>query len=199
MSTDMYGWVEIRVLEANAMHGDVWESEVVVRRLANREYEVWGWLFGVQGDEGSRPPIAPSRGLPADVADMTKTDYAAARSAHPHELHSTTWITWAEIASIDWDERVDDRMLEYPNGDDSMSLMYAKSWFAANRETRWQGYVDELRPGVEWMVGEQRYRVVRQTRRDLLSPEMALLFQIMELLASRFGPEGVRMVVWFID
>jgi hypothetical protein len=61
---------------------------------------MFGSLFGARNDYGFLP-IAPSRGIPADVSDELKQygDVPPDPGSWP-----PSWITWREISEINWDE-----------------------------------------------------------------------------------------------
>ena len=52
--------------------------------------------------------------------------------------------------------------------------------------------------GQVWERDGTRYQVVkRMTRKEPLSSGWQVLFQLMEVLAMKFGADGVRLVLWF--
>jgi hypothetical protein len=184
--------VEIRYLPP-----DTWSGLIRVAPFADRNYEVFSWLFGVR-NHGEFAPLAAQRGLPEDVSEETKASYEAAVTAYGREYHAPTWITWAEIDAIDWDERIDDRVLECKKGQPLVGwIEHWRARFVQEHPDRLPDPVEQLQPDAAWEHGEKAYVVVRTLRRDVLDDSWVLLFRTMELLARKYGDDGVRMVVWF--
>lgn len=76
-----------------------------------RDYDAFGCLFGVMNLAGFRPAAA-DRGLPADASELVRQQHRALYQP----ARWTTWVSWAEIAAIDWDEPAeytDARLHEY--------------------------------------------------------------------------------------
>lgn len=76
-----------------------------------RDYDAFGCLFGVQNFVGLRP-VAADRGLPADASQLVCAEHREMGA----EAQWATWVSWAEIVAIDWDEpaeRADARLHEY--------------------------------------------------------------------------------------
>jgi hypothetical protein len=76
-----------------------------------RDYDAFGCFFGVRNYAGFRP-LAPERGLPADVSPQVKQEV----ERFGKEAFGLSWIAWEEIKQIDWDEEslhVDKRVHEY--------------------------------------------------------------------------------------
>lgn len=63
-------------------------------------YDALACLFGVRNSFGFRP-LAKGRGLPKDTSDELRA--ACTEYGVPEDVHGTTWITWAELVSADWD------------------------------------------------------------------------------------------------
>lgn len=125
-----------------------WAALVRIDRLVERNYGMFGSLFGVRNDYGFRP-ISPTRGVPDDSPPELER---WGEEPEPPWEGEPSWITWGEIRAIDWDERG-----------------------------------DKPRPG----------EALGLRRSDVLTPGWATALDLMEVLAKRFGDEGVRMAVWF--
>lgn len=198
MGTDIHGWVEVKSPLSEAWSGVINLGTL----LGDRNYDLYRWLFGVRmwSYSGATPvkPLAPQRGLPPDVSQEAKTDYEAAKGAFPKEFHSVTWITWAEMQSINWDEQIEDRVIErkktQPPGTGAESW---ESAFIARHTDRYQGHETELQPGYTWVEGDIEYKVVKTIRRDVIEEDWLLLFKMLEVLASRYDDDSIRLVVWF--
>ncbi len=102
MGTDISGWIEVYTPEIYPGGPRRWTAVVNVVEIVARNYGMFGSLFGVRNDYGFRP-IAPSRGIPADVSDDL-TDYDDVPLDSGSSLWLPSWITWHEISEIDWDE-----------------------------------------------------------------------------------------------
>ncbi|CAM5516474.1 hypothetical protein [Streptomyces aurantiogriseus] len=190
MGADVHGFVECRathrVLDPEDAGG--WAAAIDLDLLyAGRSYDAFGCLFGVRNHAGFRP-LAADRGLPDDVS-------AEARHAHDawgRDAHSASWIGWAELSRVDWDEpaeRVDERVHEYRRGADGGWILRGK----ASKRLR-------DRPAeTEWTEGDTLFRVTRTTRRDAVPQDgdWAPVWAVMRTLAAVHGEEHVRLVVWF--
>jgi hypothetical protein len=62
------------------------------------DYAAFGCLFGVRNYAGFRP-LAPARGLPVDLSSAMRSQLGSCVEAG--ELDGATWVSWAELASID--------------------------------------------------------------------------------------------------
>lgn len=199
MGTDIYGWVEFR----NPV-SEQWDSIIKLDSLlGDRNYEVFAWLFGICRKHDMPvlrdfAPIAAERGLPPDVSDDAATEYADISQRIPQEIFGATWISWREIQAIDWDEPVENRIIETYNDKPGGETVYWHSQLFRKHADAVAGTPGALTPGQRWAVNDHRYEVVATRRRDALERDWALLFRLMEALAGRYGDESVRMVVWFV-
>ena len=165
-----------------------------------RDYDSFGCLFGVMNFVGFEP-VAAGRGLPQDVARPTAE--LAARSLH----FWSTWVSWAEIAAVDWSEpatRPDARIHEYVRGEGGewrlrgkagQNPQFARLVGMSTEEAAATQWPD----GSEWLDGDVLYRVETLTRADAVRPGGAWrpVWSVMETLAGLHGQDNVRLVVWF--
>jgi hypothetical protein len=105
MGTDITGWIEVKVppqwgYPDNNDPWSGWTPLVRITRLVERNYGMFGVLFGVRNDYGFRL-IAPDRGQPSDLS-MELEEWGEI-SAPPWPF-SPSWITWDENKAIDWKE-----------------------------------------------------------------------------------------------
>ncbi|MGA5817507.1 hypothetical protein ACPC54_06565 [Kitasatospora sp. NPDC094028] len=183
MGTDINGFIEYRPRAG-------WEAAIDLDALYDtRDYDAFGCLFGVKNHAGFRP-LAPGRGLPGDAHERTRAAFD--RWEAMGGVHSPTWIAWAELAAVDWDEpaeRPDERVRMYLRGPDG-------AWVLRGKALRGHGSRAE---GEEWTEGEARYRIGRMTRREAVPPDgpWAPVFTVMRTLAHLHGDENVRLTVWF--
>ncbi|MFE9424801.1 hypothetical protein ACFYNO_17715 [Kitasatospora sp. NPDC006697] len=121
-------------------------------------------------------------------------------------FHGTTWISWAEVKAVDWDEpaeKPDSRLHEYRQTPDGLRLFGKAAWnpaFAGAMGLE-RGDVREWPEGSEWLVGDTLYRSVTLRRRDAVteSGEWRPVWDAMKELAAQHGDDNVRLVVWFDD
>ncbi len=200
MGQDIHGWIEAR-----KSGYDWWFGAAVIGLLADRNYWAFAALFGVNGALDDLPPLAPARGLPADISDQAKADHEADLARAPREFFGETWVTWAEIAAVDWKAPVGNLILMTRMPTEGERPWYTY-WYTPStfehplRNPLPPGFVgraDDLQPGQEWEAGDKVYRVVAGTREDLLGADWLTLFRVMEALAVRYGADDVRMTVWF--
>jgi hypothetical protein len=185
MGTDINGWVE--VLEINpglrSPYHKQWVGLVKADNIVRRNYDMFGSLFGVANHTHLSPVVA-NRGLPGDLSEEVIDTYVRCEE----DSVAPTWITWAEIKAIDWNEEaVDGRPHQY-------KLNHDGQWNYAGKSA---GSIVGRTEGDSWMVGETLYRIERIKRRDMLDARWQLLFDLMQRLAQEYGDEGIRLVVWF--
>ncbi|MFB7907119.1 hypothetical protein ACFC1T_11865 [Kitasatospora sp. NPDC056076] len=192
MGTDIHGFIEYRCTHGapvdDADEDTVWSVALDLYALyCGRNYDEFGCLFGVRNLAGFRP-LAPDRGLPEELPEETRTAFGASEV----DFHSPTWISWAELAAVDWDEpaeRADERVHVYGPGPDGALVRHTK--YSVDHGGRVEGD--------EWWVGDQLHRIARLTRRDAVPPNgpWAPVFAVMRTLADLHGPDNVRLTVWF--
>jgi hypothetical protein len=199
----MTGAIECR--PSSLLDDDIWLFAVDLSALSlGRDYDAFGCLFGVRNYAGFRP-LAPKRGLPPDIAELTAND--AGRFT---EKFGATWITWNELQSVDWDEpalHADVRLHQFRRLDDGTWRFETKaSWSPVAEQlgiTIEQGIsgTKVFPEGSEWQIGDRLYRAERLTRRDAVPPDgdWAIVWTMMSALAERHGPDNVRLVVWFYN
>ncbi|MFF3790877.1 hypothetical protein ACFYXW_12505 [Streptomyces sp. NPDC001981] len=105
MSTDVSGMIECRPgarLWGPDDEDSVWEIGIDLF-LLNRgnAYDGLACLFGVRNSFGFRP-LSEERGFPDDASDGLRGEFAG--YGGPHDVHGTTWLTWAELDTTDWQE-----------------------------------------------------------------------------------------------
>jgi hypothetical protein len=203
LGTDIHGWVEYWAQDA-----ELWVSVIRLAPLvSDRNYQLFAWLFGVR----RRPdipmrwkdtPIAANRGLPPDASAEAAADYRNAVARYPKEFYGVTWVTWREVQAIDWDERIEDRIVESrreaQSGQDRVGVLWWRTSFVETHADNLPVPADELAPGQRWVVGDKAYEVVAMRRRDVFERQWVLLFELMEILARHCeDSDHLRLVVWF--
>lgn len=190
MGADIHGYVECKGTFGVLDDDDAqWHAAIDLGLLyGGRDYDAFGCLFGVRNYAGFRP-LAAGRGLPPDATEQVRD---AVRSWGA-DAHAMTWIGWAELARVDWDESaeaVDQRVHGYkvpPEG--GRPVLTSKSF----QDLRGRA------EGDEWEQDGELFRVARMTRREAVPPggEWAPVWATMRALAEVHGSEQVRLVVWF--
>ncbi|HEU5370608.1 MAG TPA: hypothetical protein VFU69_19195 [Ktedonobacterales bacterium] len=204
MGTDAYGWVEIKDEFG-------WTPLIQAWPLMSRNYDLFGSLFWT--NRSNFRPIAQKRGMPGDCSLQVKRDFAelVASSSHipghPEEYFGCTWITWREIQAIDWEEEAEvepyrvwvSETLEGGKRWKSKGA-YQRSWLAQKLSLSEEALDAAWNNGQIWEVDGKEYEAVKAIKRkDALSESWQTLFKLMEVLAEKYGADGVRLVVWFVS
>lgn len=202
VGVDIYGVIECRP-DCGLPDDRAWVYAIDLELLyQTRDYDAFGCLFGVMNFAGFEP-VAAERGFPADVTPCTREQSLSMTL----EAFSHSWISWADIEAIDWDEqatRPDDRLHEYLMDEHG-------SWRFASKGVHHDGFPAQLGlspedvrrngwpPNQEWRLGNKLYRSETLTRKDAIRPGggWAAVWSVMSALASVHGAADVRLVVWF--
>ena len=198
MSIDVGGWIEVRMAGTSA-----WKGIERINSYTDRANGMLQCLFGL-GQTYHFQPIAPARGVPADASPEVRRDIATwgeweARNATTGETE-VNWITWAEIAAIDWQEQAVsayERFIRTKRGqlirDPAHGWQHrARLAEVLDRQGGWPEGSDELE------VDGAIYRRLLVARNTVKSEDWQLLFAHLEKLAAQYGPDGVRLVVWLV-
>ncbi|WP_406278676.1 hypothetical protein OHT93_37680 [Streptomyces sp. NBC_00191] len=79
-----------------------WQAGIDLFLLNNgNAYDTLACHFGVRNYLGFQP-LAEDRGLPQDASDRLRTEFAA--PGGPTAACGASWITWAQLASANWQE-----------------------------------------------------------------------------------------------
>ncbi len=206
MGTDIGGHIECRLRDRASRARDpefVWRAAIDLDLLyEGRDYDAFGCLFGVRNYANFRP-IAGGRGFPKDVSTQVLT------RAGKWDSHDPTWVTWAEIAAVNWDEMApsaDQRVHCYRRGPDGSLTYDHKSGWSPKLAAATGYTLDDItsglivfREGQEWADGDLVFRAERMSRRDAVPPDGAWwrVWMTMETLADMHGSGNVRLIVWF--
>ncbi|MFE9181405.1 hypothetical protein ACFYN5_34750 [Streptomyces sp. NPDC007126] len=169
-----------------------------------RNYYAFGCLFGVRNYAHFRP-LAAGRGIPADALATLSARFAQLTEWYGEDgFHDMTWITWAEVQAVDWDEpaeKPDSRLHQYRRAPDGLRMTGKSSWSPAFAEAVGleAGEAREWPAGSEWLVGDTLYRAVTIRRKDAVTQtgEWQPVWKVMKELAAQHGDDNVRLVVWF--
>ncbi len=164
MGVDIRGFVECRAWP------DVWDSRWqaaidLCLLYSARNYDAFGCLFGVQNYANFRP-IAPDRGLPAEVSDSVRAQFER-QSQLPDQTFGSTWITWAEVQAIDWDELAeapDSRVHRYRHTATGLTYVGKGAWDRDFAEALGLGPPttdpgQAWPEGREWHIGDSIFRM----------------------------------------
>lgn len=194
MGTDISGVIECR-------RDGGWHAVTELRELyGNRDYDAFGCLFGIQ-NFARFDPVADDRGWPPDSSPGVPPE------EERHDYFGATWITWADVAAVDWDELAlepDSRVHRYQRQPDG-TLRYAGKgrYDKAFADHVGMSLVEALaNPPArsersEWEIGDAVYRVVRLRRRDAVGRDWDPVWDAMRGLAAEHRADDVRLVVWF--
>jgi hypothetical protein len=205
MGTDISGFLEYRVPQGDQEPG--WYCAHDLTSLNDvRNYDAFGCLFGVRNYANFRP-LAAGRGFPTDASATVSARFAQLTEWYGEDgFHGTTWITWAEVKAVDWDEpaeKPDSRLHQYRQTSSGLRMTGKASWSGAFAQAVGlkAGEVREYPEGSEWLVGETLYKSVTICRRDAVTEtgEWRPVWKAMEELAEQHGDDNVRLVVWFDD
>lgn len=206
MGIDIHGWVEVRApadeLRPDGLVG-TWQALSALWVFVGRNRDVHDMLFGLNGGHLFEP-AAPARGLPPDASPYVRQQYEQ-RVAYPLGFFGWSWLTWAEIAGLDWQERAREWQLHwYRRGAD---VRWVHDGDIVPEEYQGAGWLYGLQVDLQlgrirqetdaWGVGDWVCRIEYPTRRMLIDPGWSDLLEYMAMLARDWGSEGVRIVVWF--
>lgn len=206
MSTDIHGGIEFRHpgVDTGFYDGEPWVAAMDIWPLYDEtDYAAFGCLFGVRNYAGF-PPLAPDRGLPADLSSGMRSQLESGVGAGG--LHGATWVSWAELASMD---------RATPPGDHIGRLTWRTKSLpsTAHRHLVSDAWPPEALAAVgvpppdwarttervEWTTDEVMCVYEPLTVGAVLGPSTHWphVFAVMKALAGRFGDDGVRLVVAF--
>ncbi|WP_297153093.1 hypothetical protein [Thermogemmatispora sp.] len=131
MGVDITGWIECRQFFLLKSEATPWRPATSLRFLFHdRNYDAFGCLFGVKNYANFRP-VAQGRGLPEDVSPEVQAEYERWGDG----AFGTSWITWAEIKAIDWEEPAelpDARIHRYLRAEDGSLIFEGKAAWDKN-------------------------------------------------------------------
>jgi hypothetical protein len=177
MGTDITGFIEVRRPSA----GPEWLQFAPLYPLyTDDDYLAFGCLFGVRNRVGWEP-VAPRRGLPADVSPEIRARYDD-DAAVDEAVGDSTWVSWPELRDLDMSVR--------PEAAGVLEVQETPSSPSRRRSP----------PLDRAQIGDLSFPVRPLSRLDVLGPGTGWehVFAVMRALAQRFGDDDVRLVVWFV-
>ena len=107
MSVVIDGWVEVQWLPPGyrPWHpSPPWTAVITVGSILDQNVDMFGSLFGVRNVSRFRP-LAPDRGFPSDPSLVLAEEISELQPfLARREIGHASWLTWAEIDRIDWEE-----------------------------------------------------------------------------------------------
>jgi hypothetical protein len=183
MGCDIHGKVEIRTSEKSTN----WFSTLDVGEVLRRNYDLFGFLFGVRNYAGFDPVIG-IRPLPNNLSYSTEREI----ETWSYDAHSHTWISYEELKAIDWDqeaEEFDERIHEFKDGEYFGKCSYTS---VLDRED-----YKKLRNGEEITKEGITYKQGKVNAKDIRCEEWNILEDLVDVLAEHYGKENVRLIFWF--
>ena len=183
MGTDIHGYIEFRLHHTVG----IWCGAINIGPMAERYYNLFGYLFGVRGSGDKFLPIASDRGIPPDVAEVTALAFQS------FEGEEATWIGWREFrdaiaAGHSIHAYQQSKYGELRAVEKQVSLV-EPDYFTAIEQER-------LRQGLD--VKKDRYIYRYEDDGPLpLGPGWQLIVDLGDRLAQHYGEERIRLVVWF--
>ena len=95
MGLEMLGLVEVY---RNGFWAGTLKTEPLV---TGQNYNMYANLFGITNDEEVFEPVVGMRGIPQDASDLARRELALFYSGDG-DSRFDSWISWDEIAGIDW-------------------------------------------------------------------------------------------------
>ncbi|MEV0933735.1 hypothetical protein [Streptomyces phaeochromogenes] len=206
MSTDIHGGIEFRHpgVDTDYYDGEPWVAAMDLWPLYDQtDYAAFGCLFGVRNYAGFQP-LAPDRGLPVDLSSGMCSQLGSWSAAG--DLHSASWVSWAEIASMDLVATSDQFMGRLTWRTKSLpstlhQQLVSDAWPPATLSAVGvpPANLHSATERVEWTTDEVMCTYEPLTAGAVLGPETHWphVFAVMKALAGRFGDDGVRLVVAF--
>jgi hypothetical protein len=99
MSTDINGWIEVKIPGY-----DDWYGAVSLTVAGERDYWIFDCLFGTGRVSPPLLPLAERRGTPQGLSPESRADLAEFGGSTPQTM---TWLSWSEIPDVDWTRPVD--------------------------------------------------------------------------------------------
>ena len=123
--------VECRAWHLDEEGGNAgWQAAIDLYFLnITRNYDAFECLFGMRNYANFRP-LAAKRGMPSDASETVRAELAQL-APWPDQAYGVTWITWAELKVVDWDESVewaDSRIHRYRQTADGLRFIGKSAW-----------------------------------------------------------------------
>lgn len=186
MPTEIFGSVE--VWNRALWH---WLEVIDAGPLLTRNEAAFSSLFGMGESDAGFVPLAARRGLPSDASPAVKRWSEPYQSDdHPAGFFGHTYISCAELASADWQEKRTDPEVHCYGRSEVTGEWIKVGTFRPEPPHR-------SKPGDVWMEEGVQCRVREISREETLGSDFRLVYDLMICLAQRYGDEHVRLVVWF--
>jgi hypothetical protein len=172
MGCDIHGFLEVK-------EDEKWK--ILKEVPGDRDYDIFGLLFGVRNYVNVRYPIAEQRGLPkySDSEYKERKKYWGF-DRFEEDSHSHTWISTDDILEYDFSHVSHDTRC---------------TWFkdGINQKTKSGGNLK----GIINQDTDERKHLWISGNEILESSYWKSFLQEMKELSNKYGNNGVRVVVWF--
>lgn len=179
MSTDIHGWVEVRVNER-------WHGVIKIDWIVKRNYDLFGCLFGEKLINFE--PVVPYGPAPEDIS------YEVMADGEFSHIGSEQSLTYKEFKNINWDEESTEFV---PNEYVKDGPDFIKSINIDCGGKLSDSEYDKLNQEKVLEKDEHIYKLEKIKRKECLTPDWRRLFEFMREIAEEAGDENVRLVVWF--
>jgi len=196
MGCDIHGAIETRP------HGSNWYQTGSLVGLVGRSYDTFGMLWGVRNSAAFAPSF-DNRGFPDNLSRRVRKridEWGGMDNLGNIDFHSASYATVEELQNVDWSEQAEGRDSRYSVLDENKEPTGTKFGWAAGWAEIINEHEEELANGkaIPNESGEHYIKRMKLTRRRALSGSWDwLIFELLETYADKFGPENVRLVVWF--
>ena len=114
MGTDVQGYIEINT--CNESGEDLWFNVIDIGIVVERNYEMFGKLFGVRAVSNAEV-LAASRGLPEGTPNRKEL------GTNEERIVNQSWATWKEIEAFIPNINIDSELWGWPFIFDNMSSL----------------------------------------------------------------------------
>ena len=183
MGTDIHGYIEFRMQHVM----EYWCAAINIGPMAERYYNLFGYLFGVRGPGDKFLPVPTGRGMPSYVAEETDLVFQSFGGDEP------TWISWREFR----DAIIAGHSIHaYQQSNSGQLQAIEKQFSLAKPDYFTTSEQEQLRQGSDVKKDGYLYRYEDDGPLPLGSG-WQLIVELGDLLAQQYGEERVRLVVWF--
>lgn len=183
MGVDIHGFIEVRP-QYSMEH---WDAVISIGFIAERYYQLFGYLFGVRESGDKFLPVAAGRGMPPHVAEETDLVFQSFGGEAP------TWIGWREFREAITASK---SIHAYERRKDGQLVAVEKQVSSEKSNYFTPSEQEQLRQRLDVKKDGYLYRY-EDDGPFPLGPGWQLIVELGDRLAKYYGEERVRLVVWF--